>query len=248
MFPQKILNPWGQRLDFACHEAVSPSGKLLLIGHGVTANKDREWALALAERVVAAGWSALRFSFSGNGESEGRFEDSCPTRECADLGAVLDALDAAVEGSRKPWQLAYAGHSMGAAVGVMRASEDPRIQFLISLGGMVHTADFAQRKFGELRPDADFMWDKPECPLSQHFLDDMHAVGSVEHLAPSIEVPWLLVHGGADPVVPAQESEQIALRAGGQTDVVLLAGADHVFSGADSALMADQVAQWLGGH
>ena len=39
-----------------------------------------------------AGIPALRFSFSGNGGSEGRFEDSCITKEVEDLGAVIDAL------------------------------------------------------------------------------------------------------------------------------------------------------------
>ncbi len=86
-------------------------------------------------------------SFAGNGESEGRFEDVTPTKEAADLGSVLDALEA--------WgvqHVAYVGHSMGGAVGVLRASVDPRIEALVSLAGMFHVHAFMQRTFGHLVP------------------------------------------------------------------------------------------------
>ena len=233
----EIRNAHGERLDYAFHEGAEARREILVIGHGVTANKDREWAVALAESVAGAGTAALRFSFSGNGESEGDFRRSCPTKEVEDLGAVLDALDG--------WRIAYAGHSMGAAVGVLRASRDERVRVLVSLGGMVDTAGFARRKFGALTPGRDCMWDKPECPLSQEFLDDMERVGSVEELGAEVRVPWLLVHGTADTVVPPEESEGIARRAPSPPTVTLLEGADHVFSGAAARTMAVTVTTWL---
>ncbi len=241
-----LRNAAGEQLDFALH---LPAGReprsVVVIGHGVTANKDRAWALTLAEALVAGGHGALRLSFSGNGDSEGAFEDSCPTKEVADLGAVLDAIYAEPRLAAPP--LVYAGHSMGAAVGVLRAAQDERIHALVSLAGMVDTADFARRKFGELVPGRDLMWDKPDCPLSQRFLDDMQAIGSVESLAERIEIPWLLVHGGADTVVPPEEAEQIAARAAGPAELVLLDGADHVFGGPSAASMAADVVAWREG-
>ena len=51
-----------------------------MIGHGVTANKDRDWAKTLANALEAAGHPCLRFSFSGNGDSEGDFRATSPTR------------------------------------------------------------------------------------------------------------------------------------------------------------------------
>ena len=91
------------------------------------------------------GIRALRFSFSGNGASEGRFIDSTISKEVDDLCVVLDRL--------KDYAICYVGHSMGGAVGVLRASEDSRIQLLVSLAGMVHTKAFAQREFGDVTPD-----------------------------------------------------------------------------------------------
>lgn len=240
-----IRNPQGERIDvsFASADAGSPQrsvdGKdeLIIIGHGVTGNKDREWAVTLASALNAAGYASLRISFSGNGESEGRFEDSCPSKEVSDLNAVLDACP--------DWHVTFAGHSMGGAVGVMSATQDARIKRLISLAGMVHTADFAERKFGDLKPGLDCMWEKPECPLSQSFLDDMRIIDSVLHLAGQIQVPWLLVHGTDDTVVPFQESEEIAAAAGANHQLHALSGSDHVFSGAAAGAMADAVVSWL---
>ena len=247
-----IRNAEGEVLDYACagdlglndgpDDGGPGGGPLVVIGHGVTANKDRAWALTLASALEAAGVASLRFSFAGNGASEGDFRASTVTKEVTDLGAVLDAV---VVVSARP--LVYVGHSMGGAVGVLRAAEDVRIRALVSLAGMVDVAGFAQRKFGDLTPDRDLMWDKPECPLSQAFMDDCAQVGSVLHRAAEIWVPWLLVHGTADTVVPLGESKAIAHAAGPEAKLVELPGADHLFSGDDEARMAAAVVEWLRG-
>lgn len=239
----EIRNAQGERLDYtftAAREAREGQPELVVIGHGVTANKDREWAVTLAEELAGAGFASLRFSFSGNGDSEGDFRESTPTKEAEDLGAVLAHCD--------DYRVTYVGHSMGGAVGVLRASKDKRITRLVSLAGMVETADFAKRKFGDLTPGTDTMWDKPECPLSQTFLDDMNVIGSLMDLAEEVEVPWLFVHGTKDDVVPIEESEMILTRTGGSADFVDIAGADHVFSGEAAGVMAKRVTAWLIEH
>lgn len=236
----RLANRHGEHLDCSFHPGAPERRDVLVIGHGVTANKDRPFLVALAEAVAAAGISALRVSFAGNGASGGRFEEATISKEAEDLGAVLDALDG--------WRVGYAGHSMGAAVGVRVASGDPRITALVSLAGMVHTQDFAQRKFGELTPDSgDCMWDKPECPLSKVYMDDMAHIHSVVELGRMIHVPWLLVHGSSDTVVPIGDARDILAQAGANAEFVELPEADHVFGG-DGATerMVEAVVPWLG--
>ncbi len=194
----------------------------MVIGHGVTGNKDRPFLVALAEALSEDGIPTIRMSFSGNGDSEGRFEDSTISKEVEDLRCVIDAVDG--------WKILYVGHSMGGAVGVLQASNDTRIGGLVSLAGMVHTKAFAQREFGDVMPDEGFMWDEPSCPLSQAFIDDTAAIGTVVTRAPSIQVPWLLVHGTEDDVVPLQDSLDIFARANEPKQLVQIEGADHVFS------------------
>ncbi|NKB72357.1 MAG: alpha/beta fold hydrolase [Candidatus Latescibacteria bacterium] len=229
-----IHNAQGERLDYSFHPGDGDD-KIVLLGHGVTGNKDRPFVVALAQALSQAGLGALRFSFAGNGNSQGRFAASTISKEVGDLGAVIDAV-----GDRR---VAYIGHSMGGAVGVLRASSDPRIQLLVSLAGMVHTQAFAQREFGDEIPDQGCMWEEPDCPLSQAYMDDMAQIGSVVDKGADIAVPWLLVHGGEDDVVPLDDSRDIVAHAS-SSELAELAGADHVFSD-HTAAMIDRVVPWV---
>ena len=237
--PQEIRNAFGERLDFTVHPGAAGNDTLLVIGHGVTGNKERPHLVALAEGLARAGVTVLRLSFSGNGASEGAFTTSTITKEVADLGAVLDVLSG--------WRIGYAGHSMGGAVGVLRASSDPRIRFLISLAGMAHTAAFAQREFGTVEPGAGCMWDNPECPLSAEFMADMARIGDVLAAAQAVTVPWLLLHGMADDVVPVQDSAAVMKVAGPNARLVTIPDGDHGFSEGNTAPMVRTVTEWVTG-
>jgi len=239
---KEIRNAQGEKLDYEFHAGQRRAEEtVVVIGHGVTANKDREFVLALAAGLAAAGVSALRFSFSGNGNSEGSFENSCPSKGVQDLKAVVDALD----GKR----VFYAGHSMGGAVGVMCAAHEPRIKALVSLAGMVQTAKFAETEFGDVTPGAGEMWGKPECLLSQVFVDDMNAIGSVIEFAPHVQVPWLLVHGESDDVVPIEESREIFIRANDPKELFEIPRCDHVFDAETDPdalpTMVRKVTEWI---
>ena len=232
----KIKNRHGEQLDYTFHEGEKGSKNIVVLGHGVTGNKDRPFVVALGEGLAAVGIPALRFSFSGNGTSEGNFTDSTISKEVEDLGAVLDHL--------KGYTVCYVGHSMGGAVGVLRASEDDRIQLLVSLAGMVHTKAFAQREFGDVIPDEGFMWDEPDCPLSQAYMDDLTQINTVVALSPEITVPWLLVHGDEDDVVPIEDSRDILAKANDQTQLIRLQSANHVFSDESTPVMVERVIAW----
>lgn len=235
-----ITSPAGEKLDYRFHGDASDRSKIVLIGHGVTGNLDRPWAEGLSNALAEAGFPALRFSFAGNGASGGDFRDCTITKEVADLGAVIDAVKAVGYG-----EIIYAGHSMGGAVGVLRAAGDDRIGRLISLAGMVHTAKFCDTEFGTETPDAGFMWEDEDCPLSSTYVNDMHAIGSVLGKAADIHVPWLLVHGDADDVVPIGESREIFAAANEPKQLVELPGVNHVFAEAGLQPMIEAVVGWL---
>jgi pimeloyl-ACP methyl ester carboxylesterase len=242
--PGVIRNAQGERLDFsyqpaAGHEIQSDaSGSVVVLAHGVTAHKDRPLLIALADGLSQAGLASLRVSFAGNGASEGRFEDAVPSKEVGDLGSVVDALEHS--GADR---IAYVGHSMGGAVGVLRAAIDPRIACLVSLAGMVHVHAFMQAQFGHLVPGAP-MLDKSECPWSPALADDAAWIGSVTAQAARVGVPWLLVHGDADELVPYQDALDARAAANGRAELVTLPGIDHRFTGAIPQVI-DAVVPWL---
>ena len=137
---------------------------------------------------------------------------------------------------------------MGGAVGVLRTAKDQRIKALVSLAGMVHTKSFAEREFGMVKPGEGFMWDDTNCPLSSEYMSDMAQIGSVINEAPKIKVPWLLIHGTEDDVVPISESREIFARANEPKKLIELPGANHVFAGEHTVPMVKAVTDWVRTH
>lgn len=235
-----IVNTQGENLDYTFHDPGKKSRDILIIGHGVTGNKDRPFVVALAEAVASEGMAVLRFSFSGNGKSGGDFRDCTISKEVEDLKAVVTAA------VNNGYRVTYAGHSMGGAVGVLAASKDERIRNLISLAGMVNTKNFYDREFGEEKPDEGCMWEEPSCPLSSTYKNDMYTIGSVSAMASEVKVPWLLIHGDADDVVPIEDSREIFAHANEPKKIIEIPGANHVFSEGGLGPMSESVIDWIG--
>ena len=99
--------------------------------------------------------------------------------------------------------------------------------------------------FGEETPDAGFMWEEESCPLSSTFMNDMVAIRSVVNLGAEISIPWLLVHGTEDDVVPIGDTHDIIAKAKNSPEVVEIAGANHVFSDDALPLMVAKVVDWV---
>lgn len=235
--PFEIRNSAGEAIDHTFHPGIH-SEVLVVIGHGVTGHKDRPHLVALAEGLAARGWPCLRISFSGNGASEGDFENSCITREIGDLQAVFDAVPDTAN-------IIYVGHSMGGAVGVLTAARDLRIRILVSISGMTHTSDFVAREFGDLTPGEGFMWDKKDCLLSQRYVDDLYQIGDTLSAAAAVTQPWLLIHGEADDVVPIRDSEDAFEAADTEKEFVRIPGADHLFDEASYPQLVDAIDVWI---
>lgn len=239
----EILNSSKEILDYEFHGDPTDSSLLVIIGHGVTGNKDRPWAIALAESLAENGFNALRFSFAGNGNSEGKFEACTISKEVRDLKAIVDAAEN--EGYHR---ICYVGHSMGGAVGVLAAAKDERIELLISLAGMVHTKKFCETEFGDVTPGEGNMWEEEGCPLSKAYVDDMVKINTLVNKTEKIEVPWLFVHGDKDDVVPVEEGQEMYAAAYEPKELVILEGANHIFSGDAESRMTESVISWLKTH
>lgn len=235
-----IRNAAGKRIDHHFHPAEKRDA-LVILGHGLTGDMNRPLLVACAEGLAARGWPCLRISFSGNGASEGRFEDSNITKQIADLKAVLDSVPDYV-------RIAYAGHSMGAAVGVLTAAADMRIGALVSLAGMTHTADFAVREFGGLVPGRDCLWEDEGFPLSSALMDDLKSIGSTLEAAAKLVQPWLLIHGEEDDVVPPQDSRDAHAAANGMKRLLEIPAAGHVFDEESYPRIVAAMDEWLATH
>lgn len=231
----EIRNNSGEKLDFtyAAPSDENARESLVILAHGVTGNKDRPLLVGCDEALQAAGYHTLRFSFAGNGNSEGDFRQATITKEIEDLQAVLDAAQ------RHFKDIICLGHSMGGAVSTLIAVEDARVKALATLAGMIDTKKFAQTEFGDLTPDEDVMWEDEDCPLSSVFMKDLcDKVENVLPRAKNITIPWLLIHGSADDVVLPADTDAVEALDRNNHTIVRIEGANHVF---DQAEHLDQV-------
>lgn len=239
-----ILNTHGERIDYAFQEVPSSCSKaywIVLLGHGVTGNKDRPIIVETAKALNAAGFDTLRFSYAGNGDSEGDFRDATISKEADDLDAVITAASAQYA------NIAYIGHSMGGAVGLLQASRDPRIKALVSIAGMVDTQAFAKEEFGALTPDKDVMWEEPDFPLSSAYMTDLcETHKDLKDRISSVKAPWLLVHGDEDDIVLPKDSETVISLKPTDTTLEIIKGANHVFDDpAKMSLLTQKISSWL---
>lgn len=233
----QITNPAGERLDVSFHGG-DKLGALVVLGHGVTGNKDRPLIIAIAKGLAEKGWPCLRFSFAGNGDSEGRFEDSTITKEIEDLKTVLRTVP-------QEKRIAYIGHSMGGAVGVLTAAGSLNIHTMVTLAGMTYTRDFVTREFGDVTPGEGCMWDEEACPLSKNFVEDLNGIGDTLKACADVRQPWLLIHGKDDDVIPLKDSIDAIAAARCEKELLQIAGAGHVFGEESYSGMIESIHAWL---
>ena len=90
--PSTLTNTQGERLDFTFHSGDPERAEIIVLGHGVTGNKDRPFLVGMAEGWAEQGLNVIRHSWSGNGDSEGNFADSNISKEASDLDAIVGTL------------------------------------------------------------------------------------------------------------------------------------------------------------
>lgn len=181
--------------------APSDSGKIVLLLHGHSGNRDQ--LLEHAQYIVEAGYGALLIDFRNHGESDGRIT-SMGYHETKDARAAYRFLQARdnVE------QIVIWGHSMGGAVASRLMSE-------VHAAGLFIEATFAD--FPSLVRFGAEQRGVPARPISDVLVyiygllsqSDFNEFRPIEYLV-GIETPVLLFHGSDDPVIPLAEAQRIA--------------------------------------
>ena len=226
-----IPNKQKEKLSGVLHEA--PGKKLIIVCHGHTGNKDRPVPKAICEALQKAGWNAFRFDFSGNGESEGRFEDSSFTKCARDLGAVVDHF------SREGYNsIGVMGHSMGASACVLEAARDRSIGSVVSISSPARLEEsfrdlLAHSRTRKHKGDEVQLYregTKEWLTISKAFLKDLKRNKPLESVK-RIRVPILFIHGTKDESVAVRDSEELFVNANVPKELVLIHGADHCFTG-----------------
>lgn len=231
----------------------------------------KEWGMfpALAERIARAGFSAVSINVSGAGVDDAgrftfpeRFGHNTFSAELDDIRRVLDALELGQLGMVPTSSIGLVGHSRGGGMAILTAGSDPRVHALVTWAAISTVNRWpdqvsAWRARGKL--DITNTRTGEILPLYVDVLDDAITHRErldIEAAAGRISIPWLLLHGSADPAVPLAEAR--ALTAAAAPDhpprFIIMEGAGHTlgavhpFAGMtpDLAQAFDETVKWLG--
>jgi len=228
-----ITNNQKEKLSGVLHKANAKKS-VVIVCHGHTGNKDRPFPTGICKALRKAGINSFRFDFSGNGESEGRFEDSTFSKEAQDLRSVVDHF------CREGYdEIGIIGHSMGAVACVVEAANDKRLKFVIWVAGPVHLESsfkdlLASKQTRKIknngRTEIQFFKEssKKWLTVSKKFFADLKKVKPLAEVK-KIKVPILFIHGTEDEAVPVKECEMIFAEANPPKELIVIHGANHCF-------------------
>ena len=219
---------------------------LMVVSHSFMAFKDWGFFPHVCREFVRRGYCTISFNFSWNGVAgHGRkisefdkFSRNTFSRELEDLGFILQAireraiLPAAVEQA----PLVLFGHSRGGGISLLRAAMEKDIAAIVTWSAVATFERWTdhQRSLWRSRgslPLARSATVSPLC-LGLDLLADLESHREALDLlraARLIRIPWLIVHGSEDMVVPIREAE--ALRhASPAAEMVPVEGVGHLLN------------------
>jgi dienelactone hydrolase len=210
-----------------------------------------EWGFfpAVAELLAQRGFVTVRFNLAGSGMQPGdelvsdprAFSANTYSAEVADLLRVLEATGNEIADDRVDrGRLGLLGHSRGGGAAILAAASQPwrdRIRALVTWAAISHVDRYTPeekriwRATGEM-PVVNTRTGQ-QLALGRGLLEDVerHSAGSLDILAAAgrVAAPWLIVHGGDDESVPASEAAELAARAAGTHELLVIPGAGHTF-------------------
>lgn len=229
-----IMNQERQLIVGTLHEpgkkADHKSGTIVIVSHGFLSSRKFPLLQTLCVALARSGFSAYRFDFSGNGDSEGRFEDSTPHKQIRELGLIVKHFK---ERYAKVYLL---GHSLGGALSVAVGATGVA-DGVITIAPPMHV----DRVDNILTPEQKEQMltcgftilkvrrSVGEVPytLQATFLEEARSLDPLS-LASYIKCPALLVHGTHDRIVPLEDTNSLFGSIGSSDkDVLLIGGGDH---------------------
>jgi uncharacterized protein len=231
-FESVAFNSQGVALHGWLFKTSSPRRGLIVYLHGSADN--RESGLGFAHRFVPQGFDVLAYDSRAHGDSEG---DACTYGfyEKLDLARALDSMkaDSAI----------LFGTSLGGAVALQAAADDPRVIGVI-----------AQSSFSDLdtvvRQRAPFIASAAEVDAALRLAEERGRF-QVSEVSPArsatrIRVPVLLIHGDRDRETPPSHSQAIFAALAGPKELFLVPGAGHNDTLANAETWA-RIDRWLNG-
>ncbi len=225
----RFKNHLGETLAGTLHRPQRNTNRGVVLGHCFTCTRHTAILRRLAEDLAAAGFIALRFDFSGNGQSEGDFSQSNYSKQIAEMQTAAGL----VAESGADW-IAMAGHSLGGLISFLSASQSdiPRAVCVIGsrLSSMraTHFLSSAQKEILEKSGEVSFTSRGRFLTITEEFFADASGF-DLPGMLSSFDRPLLMIHGDQDEIIPVAEAHRAHDASGGRARLEIISGADHMF-------------------
>ncbi|UCG13563.1 MAG: alpha/beta fold hydrolase [Deltaproteobacteria bacterium] len=244
----QFLNHRDEKLAGTLHAPTEPSRFGIVFGHCFTCSRHTSILRWISTALVEEGFTVLGFDFSGNGQSEGSFSESFCSKQVVEM-----KIAAAFMWARGISWLGLGGHSMGALVAMLAASETDSVKAVCTLGARTSgptVSDFlTDTQVDELRKTGrvPFTSRGRLLELKREFFGDA-AQYDLPAVVGFLRQPLLVVHGEKDEIIPVDEAYKLRQAKPVDTELAIISGADHMFSlEAHRRQVADLVVQWFKG-
>ena len=228
--PIYFYNQQGEKIAGTFHLPKRFAGCGVVFGHCFTCSRHtriiRQICSELAEKDVLA----LRFDFSGNGQSEGEFSASNYSKQIAEMQTATGVIS-----EKGVHRIGLAGHSMGAVIAVLTAARTKTVKAVCALAGRLSglnaTNFFSKKQLKELEDTGKVSFNSRgrSLQLSTKFFADAKQYNLPETIK-SLKTPLMVVHGDADEIIPVQDAYLSKTYNPEFTELVVISGADHMFS------------------
>ncbi|MDQ3927898.1 MAG: alpha/beta fold hydrolase [Chloroflexota bacterium] len=220
-----LVRPAGPGPQPDPHPAVA-----LYDGMGGSSHGPRRMFAQLCRMLAVEGLAALRFSFRGNGDSEGDYKDVTIERELSDARMALGFL------ARQPGldvsRLGLVGMSLGGLVAAGTAGTHSNVRALVLWSAVAHNGERANARLtSEQRDQLRRLgyYDNGGFAVNRTFHEQFTSMDGVQMVA-GYEGPALVIHGTEDTSVPVEDAYRYKEAFGDRADLVVLEGANHIFS------------------
>lgn len=223
-------NDAGEQISGFLHTPEKDTDKGIVLAHCFTCSKHQRIMRKVCDELALNGFLVLRFDFSGNGESEGKFEEATYTKEMGDLDKAITLLTENGVSS-----LGVMGHSMGAAVSILQSSKDGRVKSLCTIAGHCSTAGikdiFLPQILERIEENGkeDVQLFGKTFTITKAFIDDAQAHDIKKALA-AFDRPYCAIHGEDDDIIEAEKARSLYAWATGEKEIHIIKNADHMFS------------------
>ena len=225
-----FYNDHGEKLAGTLHLPDEPTVYGVVFGHCFTCSRHTGILRHICHRLVEEGFMALRFDFSGNGQSEGKFAESTYSKQISDMKTAT----AFISGKGASW-IGLAGHSMGAVIALITGAQMNSTKAVCALAGRfsglssTHFLSQNQRKKLQKTGRVLFSSRGRSLVLSDGLFTDGKQY-NLPKIVASLHTPLLIVHGDSDEIVPVKEAYRTQELNSEDTRLAIIPGADHMFS------------------